>query len=183
MTTPHSLTIPTATPPDHAPRMKRKSVAFVEEDALATVNIIESTQDLSSDEIRDTWYSRQDLQRLRRRCRTLANDLAFYSDEELFDRFGLRSIEELRKKQQRIQWAVLCVVKFLKWNDRPQEHCKNQKGLECVLNVCGGNSEDAAEIYFHISNACADIAMKRALRIEKQVSQAECSVYRDFCCH
>jgi hypothetical protein len=127
-------------------------------------------------EMRATYYTKQDMKRWRKMAESLAEDLSFYSCEELWDRFGVRSKTEQKIRRQ-IRWATCKAVQC--FNEEKQglpeliadsEHSDDDDGS--ASSSCNGDSYNSLDEYFKISDACAVVAKARAMRIQEQVYRA-----------
>ncbi|KAG7356418.1 hypothetical protein IV203_001104 [Nitzschia inconspicua] len=154
---------------EKSPIKPHKSVKFVDR---ANVQIIENAKEAyTRQEMSDMYYTRQDMQRWKRLCKALAEDLSFYTDEELWDRFAVRS-KAHQQTRRRIRWALRCVVKSLKENqDFFQELSGNETDSESDDGSCQSDSslDSTLEEYYRICQACSRVALDRALRIEQQL--------------
>ncbi|KAL3907506.1 MAG: hypothetical protein SGARI_003508 [Bacillariaceae sp.] len=137
----------------------KKSVHFNE---ACHVHFIENAKDsYSPQELKDVYYTKRDMKRWRKMSEALAEDLNFYSCEELWDRFGIRSKTQKRIRRQ-IRWATLQAVHS--FNESSGE--EDVPGL--VSDSEHSDSDDDTE-YFRITEACSIVAKARAERIEEQV--------------
>ncbi|KAG7356783.1 hypothetical protein IV203_001469 [Nitzschia inconspicua] len=154
---------------EKSPIKLHKSVKFVDR---ASVQIIENAKEAyTRKEMSDMYYTRQDMQRWKRLCKALAEDLSFYTDEELWDRFAVRSKAQ-QQTRRRIRWALRCVVESLKENQNCfQELSGNGTDSESDDGSCQSDSslDSTLEEYYRICQACSQVALDRALRIEQQL--------------
>jgi hypothetical protein len=169
--------IPTTTSLQHehpqkaAKVMKRpKSVQFAD---LPIIQIIENaTVAYSQQELSDLYYTRQEVQRWRRLCKALAEDLSFYSDDELWDRFAVRSITQQHTRRQ-VRRALRCAVEGLNGNYallRESQELNNKDDDSDEASCQSSLSHDSTlEEYFRISQACSQLAADRATRTAQEV--------------
>jgi hypothetical protein len=151
-------------------KKQRKSVQFAD---LPRVQIIENAKvAYTSQELSDLYYTKQDVRRWRRLCIALADDLSFYSDDELWDRFAVRSKAQQQTRRQ-IRWALRCAVEGMNENhDLSHELWEfNCESDEDVDDSCRSSSsrDSTLEEYFRISQACSQVAADRAQRTAQEV--------------
>mmetsp|Transcript_38853 Transcript_38853/g.94055 ORF Transcript_38853/g.94055 Transcript_38853/m.94055 type:complete len:293 (-) Transcript_38853:50-928(-) len=79
----------------------RSTVSF--EDNVSIKEIPNGLYDYTKREVQASWYTRSELAKQRRTSRNLAETMDFYSDEELFDRFGVQSVQKFMDRFQRIE--------------------------------------------------------------------------------
>jgi hypothetical protein len=78
------------------------SVRFA--DDVRVKYIEKATVDMTSDEINDVWYSREELERQRRLYRRLLQDMDdIYSDEQMWEGFGVLSLSYIQSRHERVQ--------------------------------------------------------------------------------
>jgi hypothetical protein len=157
------------------PVMKpRKTVQFVE---LPRVQIIENAKAVyTSQELSDLFYTKHDVRRWRRLCNALAEDLSFYSDDELWDRFAVRSKAQ-QQTRRRIRWALRCAVEGLNENHallhgQQEFNCENVDGDD-DSSRSNESLDSTLEEYFRISHSCLQVAVERALRTEQEVMMVQ----------
>jgi hypothetical protein len=174
---------------------RRNRVQFLEENQLEKTKIIESIDDLTRQERQNLWYTRTEMNRLRKVCDTLASEhLAFYTDEELLERFGIQSASYRRQRHIRVRWVVRCVIIH-----QQQQRLRRQLDLFEVDNddddeVESDDSDSSSDsdrtltdddkednpkfgnvvavdmdLYTNISKASTESAILRAMRIEKKL--------------
>jgi hypothetical protein len=159
----------------------RKNVQFPTGNQLETTQIIANVDDLTRHERQSLWYTRQEMIRLRKVCDALATDyLAFYSDEELLERFGIQSASYRRQRHGRVQCAVRCIIQqqqvgyFFGGDDSDVSDVdgddKADDGDDDGEDQIDSDSvHAAATLYSNISKLSSDSAVLRAMRIEKQL--------------
>jgi hypothetical protein len=148
----------------------KKCVKFVD---LATVHIIENAKEAySPQELSDMFYTRQDVKRWKRLCKALAEDLTFYSDDDLWDRFAVRSKAQQRIRRQ-IHGALRCAVESLK-EIQPSLHefsdSESESDSDDDSYRSGSSQESALEEYYRLSQVCSQVAIDRALRVEQELN-------------
>lgn len=148
-------------------RKPRKSVKFFD---LVDIRTIENTkQAYSPRELSEMFYTRQDVQRWRRLCKALAEDLSFYSDDDLWDRFAVRSKAQQRIRQQ-VRYALRCAVESLKDNQSFLHELSESESASDDDSFRSESTHDSTlEEYYRISQACSQVAVERALRNELEV--------------
>lgn len=148
-------------------RKPRKSVKFVD---LVDIQTIENTKEAYSPrELSEMFYTRQDIQRWRRLCKALAEDLSFYSDEDLWDRFAVRSKAQQRIRHQ-VRYALRCAVESLKDNQSFLRELSESESVNDDDSFRSESTHDSTlEEYFRISQACSHVAMERAMRNQVEV--------------
>ena len=138
------------------------------------VKFIQHTK--TKQEKRDTHYTKEDLRRFRRMAESLADDLSFYSCDELWDRFGVRSKTQQYIRRQ-IRYATKQAVQSF------NQDCQKGDGdddLPGLVNDSEHSEDDDTscnedddhyplEEYFKITDACAIVAKERGRRIQEQV--------------
>mmetsp|Transcript_38855 Transcript_38855/g.94061 ORF Transcript_38855/g.94061 Transcript_38855/m.94061 type:complete len:293 (-) Transcript_38855:1392-2270(-) len=77
----------------------RSTVSF--EDNVSVQEIPNALYDYTKKEVQASWYTRSELAKQRRTSRNLAETMDFYSDEELFDRFGVQSVQKFMDRAHR----------------------------------------------------------------------------------
>lgn len=169
-------------PLDHA--IEKPTSASTTFSSTITVHIIENVQDsFSKQERADTWYTARDVQRWRRNGLKLEERLSFYSNEELWDRFGINSKETRRQ----VRWAVQCVVETLHgmpWL-HPQsgdDHCESSSDDASLYSSSSSSWSEASlvmEEYAKVSQACTEVAVARGKRIQEQVYGAKAAPSRE----
>jgi hypothetical protein len=164
---------------------RRKCVQFLEEHQLENTKIIESIDDLTRQERQNLWYTRAEMNRLRKVCDTLASEhLAFYTDEELLERFGIQSASYRRQRHRRVRWVVRCIIiqqhqqrqrQHDLFDDDDEEEKEKDEGSHNSNSICDSEktlTDDSAvgmDLYTNISKASSESAILRAMRIEKQL--------------
>ncbi|KAL3928371.1 MAG: hypothetical protein SGARI_005054, partial [Bacillariaceae sp.] len=130
-----------------------------------TVRVISNAQDLTERERKQMWFTDDELYRQRRRAYKLAEELDFYSEEELFDRFGVRSVKTLEKRMERVEKTTFYVKQL-------EEEGKIFRSSSIRLDNPDGSIHSMdiiSALYCHVSKEAADMARDRALRLEKEV--------------
>ena len=119
------------------------------------------------------WYSLDDLNREAKKLKNLSKLLSFYTEEELFDRFGVEPkkvckerIERIRENQQYVGLLVKegCLWKMEKRNSlntKPQKFKRSKKS----------KAEAVSRRYSSFSKECAQIAQERAAKMADQVAK------------
>lgn len=102
------------------------------------------------------WYSADDVMRFRRLRAMLTEYLDFYTDEELYDSFGLQSWSRMEQKQKRVRRIHLCM------------HLMTQQGHTWIPEIKRGVNL-AAKLYVMESQVCRRDALQRAQRMELQL--------------
>ena len=142
----------------------------------------------SVQERRDSYYTKNDFKRWRKMAEGLANDLSFYSCDELWDRFGVRSKTQQHIRRQ-IRYAANQAVPSFNQDcqkdddDMPglvndSEHSEDDED-ETSSSSDNGDSYYPLEEYYRISKACAVVAKDRAMRIQEQVFRLQ-GLAREF---
>ena len=110
---------------------RRKRVQFLEEHQLEKTKIIESIDDLTRQERQNLWYTRTEMNRLRKVCDMLASEhLAFYTDEELLERFGIQSASYRRQRHRRVRWVVRCIIIHQQVQQQQQQQQRLRQQLD-----------------------------------------------------
>lgn len=163
-----------------------RTVRFAER---ASVRLIENVPgEWTSQEREALWYSRNDVLRQKRRCRQLAETMGFYSDEDLFDRFGIASTLRRRQTAARMREAASCAHKLLLVDHEIRHHhqgdtvddtddddsssSSSSSSSSHDSEECQNDGDDLKDImatYSRLSMDSADLARGRASRIENQV--------------
>jgi hypothetical protein len=146
-----------------------KSVQFAD---LPRVQIIENARvAYTPQELSDMYYTKQDVRRWRRLCTALAEDLSFYSDDELWDRFAVRSKGQQQTRRQ-VRWALRCAVEGLNQNHdilHELRECKSENDIGDDDSCPSSSHDSTLEEYYRISQACSQVALDRALRTAQDV--------------
>lgn len=110
---------------------KKKTVHFAES---ATIKFIQNVPLEWTLQERDAvWYSQDDLLRQKRLCRKLAETMNYYPDDELFDKFGIHSVERRRQSLLRIQKVTAC-VKLLSMKTTMTAYPTQDAGVDDVVD-------------------------------------------------
>ncbi|KAG7366024.1 hypothetical protein IV203_028694 [Nitzschia inconspicua] len=121
---------------------KSHAVRFHE---LATVIFIDTWQSQNYADL--LWYNDNDLIRFRRLQAKLMDCFNFYTDDELFDSFGLLSRRRISKRRERIRRIHFCVELMdqqgCKW--RPEIRREGGLGAKLYDKECRGSAQDALE--------------------------------------
>jgi hypothetical protein len=139
----------------HSRRRRRRHVRFAETTEIHTVSNIANDNEYKD----QLWYSNEEIGRIEKRDRRLVKRLHFYSNEQLFDKFGLTSKKEVRQRRKHNQVVQLCMYLMLSegvaWKDD------------------GGNNSSAVTMYSAESMLCAEAARERATMVTRQLINDE----------
>ncbi|KAL3923126.1 MAG: hypothetical protein SGARI_006293 [Bacillariaceae sp.] len=133
------------------------------------------------------------MRRFRRMAESLAEDLSFYSCDDLWDRFGVRSKNQQYIRRQ-VRYATMKSVQYFNQDcqkgddddDMPgllndSEHSEDDDEGESSTSSNDGDDDYfySLEEYFRITDACAVVAKARAMRIQEQVYRSN-ELAREF---
>ena len=163
-------------------RPRQQTVRFSE---TATLHVVSNhRQELSREELHQVYYSRRELETIRRKSRQLAETFAFYSEEDLMDRFGLPSIARQVQRLREIRQVWQCVTE-LEYEDSVE--CLTDDTFMTIISLVkegdDGRQEaptgmsddlhDLVEDYHILTRQSTQLAKERANRIHDQVAAAQ----------
>jgi hypothetical protein len=94
---------------ESGPDTETRSVHFAD---LAQVHLVENASNFTDEERCGMYYTRSELERERRKSHQLARTMKFYTDHDLFDRFGVTSLRRSLQRYQEIQSVMDCVLEM-----------------------------------------------------------------------
>mmetsp|Transcript_22740 Transcript_22740/g.42259 ORF Transcript_22740/g.42259 Transcript_22740/m.42259 type:complete len:158 (-) Transcript_22740:53-526(-) len=141
-------------PQAKVPRKSRRSphhVRFAEMTDVKTIDTFGLDEDTES-----LWYTREETRRSERLHSKLTDELQFYTEEQLFDRFGLQPKERMAERRKRTQIVHLCMYLIKQQGCIWKPETYRQPGC-------------AAALYDRECEACARDAHEWAKMVELQV--------------
>lgn len=139
----------------------RSTVSF--EDNVSIQEIPNAFYDYTKKEVQASWYTRSELAKQRRTSRNLAETMDFYSDEELFDRFGVQSVQKFMDRAQRIETSKNLFFRL----DCDEDDEEEEEEEDCDSRIAAASQY--ARDFTSISRESSRTAREDAERIASQL--------------
>ena len=165
------------------PHPDNRSVHFA---SLAKIHLIEhAVKDFTANERTAVWYTQQELDKQRRLCCQLAETMEFYTEDQLFDRFGIPSAQRMIQRRAVVNESVQCVLAMseLYSRDGGNNFCfgsdasndlsqgQNQRHTHYEHRMMKATTQRIMIKYKQLNEESATLAQARALRIQQWTNE------------